>query len=290
MTGTFSATGFSAVEPVKALNSISVLVAPAAGETFDGIVTLLRSLTGGSSWEIIETWDGTSVAIAATEAARVITNDAPNSRAQYMLQCTDAGSADDIDYTISQVTGDVVGVLMRDDQGRPIMSRRDDGGIVFHFPMVLEGGVSQLLPGSVEEFVELITISKAAIIGTAAGDFGHANGYALVADAAVGAAQICELVSAVVISDRATAAYTAGGNITVNETGGAALTGLVSAANSLGAATDKVATFVPLAAGATVRTVAKGLSLVSSAAFTDPGTAAGVVRVLVRYRLVNTGL
>jgi hypothetical protein len=298
MTGTFSAVGFSTTVPIKALNSISVLVAPAAGETFDGVVTLLRSRTAGNTWEIVETWDGTSVAIDDSEAARTVTNDSPNSRAIYMLQCSDAGLADAIAYSITENAGDIVGVILVDDSnGRPIMSRRDDGGIVFHRAVVfeeavdLDGGIADELPDSIEpEQVALVSLTKANIIDTAAGGFGHAAGFVLVADSAVGAKQICELVSAVLVYDFGVAGYANGGNVTVNETGGAAQTGLVSAGNSFGAGADKSITFVPLAAAAAVRTLAKGLSLVSSAAFTDAGTSAGVARVLVRYRLVNTGL
>jgi hypothetical protein len=301
MTGSFTVAGVSAHIVVRALNSISILVAPAAGETFNGVVILEQSLTHGASWEQAVNsigdpveWDGTSVSIDDTEAARVQVNTVPNSRCLYRLRCTDPGDEDGIGYTIDQVTGDIVGIVLRDDRFQPLISRRDDGGMVFHHPVVFEGEVTEqagnanLLPDSVEEFVELITISAADIVDTAAGKFGHAAGYPLVADP--GAGKIAELVSATVVFDRATAAYTDGGNITINENGGAALTGLVSAANSLGAATDKVATFVPLAAAATVRTVNKGLNLVTSAAFTQPGTAAGVVRAYVRYRIVTTGL
>ena len=133
-----------------------------------------------------------------------------------------------------------------------------------------------------------ILISAADIVATGAGKLGHAAGVPLVADP--GANKVVDLISAVMIYDFDTAAYTAGGNITVNSNGGAALTGTVTAANSLGASTDKIVRFVPLSTGGVALTANKGLNLVSSAAFTQPGTAAGVVRVKVLYRVITTGL
>ena len=128
-----------------------------------------------------------------------------------------------------------------------------------------------------------ISISAANIIATGAGAFGHAAGVVLVADP--GAGKSVELVSALLSTTFGVAAYTAGGNITVNTNGGAAVTGLVSAANSLGAAASNIYQFLPLAAAAQVYTVNKGLNLVSTVAFTNPGTATGTLKVFVTYRI-----
>lgn len=133
------------------------------------------------------------------------------------------------------------------------------------------------------------TISSANLTGTSAGQFGHANGVVLVA--APGAHKIIEVVSVMLAYDFATAAYTAGGNITVNNgAGGAALTGLVSAANSVGAGADKVVMFYPLAAAGNPAVENGGINLVSSAAFTQPGTAAGVIQWTATYRTLPTNL
>lgn len=133
-----------------------------------------------------------------------------------------------------------------------------------------------------------ITIPAADIVATTAGKLGHAAGVPLVADP--GADYMVDLISAILIYDYDTAAYTAGGNITINENGGSALTGIVSAANSLGAAADKIVSFAPLATAGVARTKNKGLNLVAAAAFTQPGTAAGVVRVHIEYRIHKLGL
>lgn len=133
-----------------------------------------------------------------------------------------------------------------------------------------------------------VTISAADIVATTSGKLGHASGVVLVADP--GAGKVVELVSAVMITDYSTAAYTAGGNLTINSNGGSALTGVVSAANSLGATADRINQFVPLATAGIALTANKGLNLVAASAFTQPGTAAGVVRVKVTYRVHTHGL
>lgn len=133
-----------------------------------------------------------------------------------------------------------------------------------------------------------VTISSADIVATGAGKLGHAAGVVLVADP--DATKVVELISAVMITDYSTAAYTGGGNLTININGGSALTGVVSAANSLGATSDRINQFVPLATAGIALTAGKGLNLVAASAFTQPGTAAGVVRVKVTYRVHTHGL
>ena len=132
-----------------------------------------------------------------------------------------------------------------------------------------------------------IAIPAADIVNTAAGKFGHAAGQILVAGQT---GKVVELLSAVLIYDYAGAGYGSGGNITVNISGGgAALTGLVSAANALGATADKVVLFVPLSTAGIAMVAGSGLNLVASAAFTA-GSATGVCRVKVAYRVHTTGL
>ena len=138
-------------------------------------------------------------------------------------------------------------------------------------------------------FVKQGEISSADITGTAAGQLGHANGYPLVASG--GADEIVELVSCTLINEFDTAAYTAGGNTTVNISGGgAALTGLVANSAFIQAATDAIIQFVPLAATIITHTADTGLNLVSASAPTNPGTAAGKFRYVVRYRRTKTQL
>jgi len=133
------------------------------------------------------------------------------------------------------------------------------------------------------------TISAAQIIGTVVGQLSHANGFVVVP--AYGATKVVELVSAVFINEFDTAAYTAGGNTTVNiSAGGAALTGLVSNANFIQTTADKIIQFVPLAATFNVLVANKGLALVTASAVTNPGTAAGKIHYRVVYRVYSTNL
>ncbi len=108
--------------------------------------------------------------------------------------------------------------------------------------------------------------------------------------AAPGAGKVIEFISAVVISDFDTAAYTGGGALTINNSGGA-LSSTISAANSFGAATDKITQCVCLDTANGLALVDNGaLTIVAAADFTDPGTAVGVGRVKVAYRVHTTGL
>ena len=130
------------------------------------------------------------------------------------------------------------------------------------------------------------TITSANITGTSAGQLGHANGVVLVPACAAGS--VNQFVSLVISNDFATAAYTGGGNTTVNISGGgAALSGLVSNANFIQASSDKIIEFVPLAATFNnYGTGANGIALVTASAPTQPGTAAGVFKWACFYRTV----
>lgn len=129
-------------------------------------------------------------------------------------------------------------------------------------------------------------ISVANIVGTGANQFGNAQGYPLVA--APGAGKALVLHNAVASYKFNTAGYGGGGNVTVNwGAGGAALTGLIAAASFAGAAADKPVEFYPLATAAVALVPNVGLNLVSASAFTQPGTAAGVINFAVAYHVVT---
>ena len=141
----------------------------------------------------------------------------------------------------------------------------------------------------VKEYMSQGTISSADITATTAGALGHANGFILVP--AFGADKVVQLVSATLIMEYDTAAYTDGGNTTINISGGgAAVSGLVSNANFIQASANKIIEFVPLAATFNTYTANTGLNLVSASAPTNPGTAAGVIHYRVVYRIHSTSL
>lgn len=121
------------------------------------------------------------------------------------------------------------------------------------------------------------SISSANLTGTSAGQFGHADGVVLVP--APGANKIiiphlfyCSYVFA-------TAAYTGGGTIQLNlgGSGGFAMTSTITAANSFLNAASRTLVLAPIAtSGAASASINAALNFLSSAAFTQPGTAAGV--------------
>lgn len=130
------------------------------------------------------------------------------------------------------------------------------------------------------------TISSANLTGTSAGQFGHAAGFELVATPGAGKALI--LQSAELSFVFGVAAYTGGGNTTINwGSGGAAITGLVSGANFAAAASSKPVQFYPLSTAGVVTVPNVGLNAVTSGAFTQPGTATGVINYSVSYYIVT---
>lgn len=134
---------------------------------------------------------------------------------------------------------------------------------------------------------EEVTLTATEIVGTSAGDIGHASGATLIA--APGAGYVLELVKAVFIYDFATAAYTGGANdAIIAYASGAAVTSAITSANLLTAATDKLLTLAPIATE--VVPVANAPLSLRGTAYTQPGTAAGVLRVQVSYRIHKTGL
>jgi hypothetical protein len=132
------------------------------------------------------------------------------------------------------------------------------------------------------------SLTSAQITSVAAGNLGHASGVPILAGQ--GAHNIVEFISLVLIYDFQVAAYGAGGNTTVNRTGGAAISSALTAGNGLASAADALGTLVPLAVSAMLTAENEGLSLVAAAAFTQPGTATGVLRWILNYRVHATGL
>lgn len=135
-----------------------------------------------------------------------------------------------------------------------------------------------------------IAIPSADIVSATAGKLSHAAGQILVAAPAAGKA--IEFISATLIYDYAGAAYGGGGDLTIRYSGGGTiLSATVTAANSFGSASDKVAVFQPLdTAGGILLTTAAGLNLVSASVPFTLGSATGVGRVKVSYRIHTTGL
>jgi hypothetical protein len=188
---------------------------------------------------------------------------------------TDFGTRDMTRLVVQRTPGQTSDLAQFQDENGNLLAGIDNGGALYL------GGTP-----AVKEFEALVTIPAASITGVTAGLLGNAAGVPLVADPPAGS--LVQLLSAVMSYTFATAAYTGGGNVTINSDGGSALTGLVSMANSLGAAASNITQFVPLAAAGTTLLSAKGLNLVAASAPTQPGTAAGTIKVYVQYRIYSS--
>lgn len=166
-----------------------------------------------------------------------------------------------------------------------ISEETSGAGVTVDGVLLKDGGV-QLATGVIQKEA-VVTLTADTIVGTSAGDLGHADGVTLVA--APGTDYTLELVSATAFYNGMGVAYTGGGDDTVIQLGQVAMTGVVTKANLLGATGDKIVMFKPLATAALPLTVNTTLNIKSTTAWTQPGTAAGTLEVRVVYRLHATG-
>lgn len=150
----------------------------------------------------------------------------------------------------------------------------------------ISGSAGIALTPNVTQFTDLVTLSATEIVGTDAGDIGHASGAILVASP--GSDYILQLVSAVLIYDYLTGAYTGGGDDTVIQLGTVAQTAPIAGADLLEAAGDKIVSLSPLGAVDLPATVGTTLNLQGTAL--TAGTGAGVLRVYITYNVITTGL
>ena len=133
----------------------------------------------------------------------------------------------------------------------------------------------------------IVSLDSAEICGTAAGAIGSTGGAILVA--APGAAYALEFLSAILVMDFVTAAYTGGSDDATIRVGAIDFTPALTDANYLKSATDSIYVVYPLAT-AEINVTENGSINLSGTAFTDPGTADGQLRVHVMYRRITTGL
>lgn len=138
------------------------------------------------------------------------------------------------------------------------------------------------------QVVQLTTvpITAAAMIDTTAAiGMSSTNGLTLVPAAPTGFVNVWHRT--IVSYTFATAAYTGGGNTTVNiGGGGAALSGLIATTTLWQNASSIIQEFVPLSTVAFPITTATAISLKTASAITNPGTAAGTAKVYTWYSQV----
>lgn len=312
MTGTFSAVGTSVVLQVLPQETLGIVLSGAGSYVFNGTIAVEVSRNGQATFETAKAVDGTELRYAGEQAADFAVDTTFKNEAPFpvyvRVRCTvfDVAS-DDINYAVTETTDDIVETILYDKRQRPVVQVLDNGGISIIGKLkvadtltvagaaTLSGSVGAISPTSIAlqsrvvDKSDLVTITAADIVSTSAGKFGHAAGYTLVA--APGADVAIEFVSAVAIYDYGGAGYADGGDISVNlGGGGAAQSGVVSAANFCGATADKAVVFYPLSTAAVALVANAGLSLVAATAFTNGGSATGVIRVQIRYRLHTLGL
>lgn len=299
VSGDVSLDDLSVADDATIAGDLAVTGNSTLGGTLD--VTGASSLTGATTFGAINTYKGATSLTALAGGAQAGTALA----AEYNNFTTVASALDSAQLPVA-----VLGkrVIVRNSAAKPMAvfgqtgASIDDGSanaaivIAPNATVVFEAISSTVWKSSIgttkvsQIITEEITLTATEIVGTSAGDLGHASGAVLVAG--VSSAYAMEFVSAVAIYDFDTAAYTGGGNDTTINIGGggAALTGVVTSANLLGAAGDKIVVFNQLSTAALPLSVGTGLSMNSVTAWTQPGTAAGVLRVQVSYRLHKTGL
>lgn len=153
-------------------------------------------------------------------------------------------------------------------------------------------GVVTLGAGTVGSSNIATSVIQTLEFNLTAGDIVAMNGAPVEIVPAPGIASAIQFISAAVIYDFDTAAYTGGGDVTINYTGGSPVSTTISDANSFASAGDEITGCVALGtAGGIPLLVNTGLSITNATApFSNPGTAAGVGRILVTYRIVATGL
>lgn len=127
-----------------------------------------------------------------------------------------------------------------------------------------------------------VSLTAADMIDTAAGKLSHANGLIVVPAAPTGYVNVFH--RAIVSYTFATAAFTGGGNTTINiGAGGAALSGLIATTTLWQNASSIIQQFVPLSTVAFPITKETSINLKTASAITNPGTAAGTAQVTVWY-------
>jgi len=144
----------------------------------------------------------------------------------------------------------------------------------------------------IEKFQEIDATIYTAEVAISAANIVAMYTTAVEVIAAPGAGKALHFVDAVLIYDYDTAAYTGGGVITLEYSGGAAVTTDIAAANGFGAAGDKVFSLAALnASGGYTMPVNTGIDITNATGvFVAPTGAAGVGRLKVTYRVVTTGL
>ena len=132
-----------------------------------------------------------------------------------------------------------------------------------------------------------VAITEAEIIGNSTGELAHVAGLILVA--APGAGYALQLISIMLIYDYDTAAYTGGDDTLRGRVGTVDATGAIAAADLITKAGDTIVQLNPLTTDFVITENAT-INIKIDTQVTDPGTADGVMRAKISYRVITTGL
>jgi hypothetical protein len=168
--GTFTDIGASVGFMVRPSNTCTLALTIANAETFSGLLAVESSKNGGQSWEPVLDANGDAIVMDGTDSAlddgdnlTVTLVNATNSKQWFRVFVSDAGEDDGISYLFTEVIGDLVGVLLADEKGNPLIARRDDGGMEFLQPVVINellglerrGTSEQVTTGAVDQVVDV---------------------------------------------------------------------------------------------------------------------------------------
>lgn len=151
-------------------------------------------------------------------------------------------------------------------------------------PVWSRGGSTAAVDPQIIQLVTTPITAAAMIDATASIGLSSTDGLLIAPAAPAGFVNVLHRV--IVSYTFGVAAYTGGGNTTVNIAGGAALTGLIATTTLWQNASSIIQMFVPLSTVAFPITTATALKLKTASAVTNPGTAAGTAKVYCWYSLV----
>ena len=163
------------------------------------------------------------------------------------------------------------------------VTRIDESGNIIGGVTATAGsiGSAEIDPGVIQSVT--VTLTPTTIVGTDAGDIASTAGTPLVA---AQPGKIHEFISAVLSYDFGTAAYTGGGDDVVIRQGTTAVSAPIAKADLLADTQDDIAYVGALSAADIKLTANSTLNIFAGTAFTQPGTAAGTLKVHVLYRTV----
>jgi hypothetical protein len=146
VTGSFSATGASTALLLSPGESVTWATTVAADETFSGRVLLERSRDGGQTWQLVQAFDGRTVALTSVTGSQsgTVVNETTD-RVHVRVRCDDAGADDAIAYALTDVVDAERVITNR--HGQTVATVNDDGSLTI--PHAAIGNFAVLLAAAI---------------------------------------------------------------------------------------------------------------------------------------------